>query len=433
MTNSPNAPDRIMVDGFSLSLTHGTGIATYARNLLHALQANGQKVGILHGRPVANNAPSLVKEVTLYDYMDERPTSLLRQTSLNLARLTAPTLTYTASPVPLTGAVIDAQMRNRVPAGIDAWNVHSLYEKAERQFAIWNQFTTVRLPNPPRVMHWTYPLPIRMEGSKNIYTLHDLVPLRLPYTTLDNKRRYYRLVKKIADTADHIVTVSECSKRDIMSLLGVPENKITNTYQSVHIPDHLLKRTDEEIAAEIENIYGLPFRGYFIFYGAFEPKKNVTRLVHAYLASGVSAPLVMVGPDAWGTETKLLAKEIEAGAYGNRIRRMKYVPFETLVSLIRGAKATLFPSLYEGFGLPVLESMMLGTPVLSSNVSSIPEVAGDRALLVDPYSTSEIRDAIRALDSDEGLQSELTLKGGERAVTIRMVNYENLLRQVQLT
>ena len=417
-TSNPNKDARpfTMIDGYSMSLAQGTGIATYARNLVHSLQTGGHKVGVLYGRPVANKAPPLVKEVTLYDHIEERPNSLLRQTGLSLARVTAPTLTYTASHVPLTGAVIDSQMRNRVPAGIDAWNVHSLYEKAERQFALWNQFTTVRMPNPPRVMHWTYPQPIRMEGSRNIYTLHDLVPLRLPYTTLDNKRRYYRLVKKIADTADHIVTVSECSKRDIMSLLGVPENKITNTYQSVHIPDHLLKRTDEEIAAEIENIYGLPFRGYFIFYGAFEPKKNVTRLVHAYLASGVSAPLVMVGPDAWGTETKLLAKEIEAGAYGNRIRRMKYVPFETLVCLIRGAKATLFPSLYEGFGLPVLESMMLGTPVLSSNVSSIPEVAGRGALLVDPYSGNDMRAGILTLDCNAEKRAALAAHGKEQAL-----------------
>lgn len=419
-----------MVDGYSMSLSQGTGIATYARNLVHALQTNGEKVGILYGRPVANKAPSLVKEVTLYDHVDDRPNSLLRETSLNLARLTAPTLTYTASPIPLTGAVIDEQMRNRVPAGINAWNVHSLYEKAERQFAIWNQFTTVRMPNPPRVMHWTYPLPIRMEGSKNIYTLHDLVPLRLPYTTLDNKRRYYRLVKKIADTADHIVTVSECSKRDIMSLLGVPEEKITNTYQSVHIPDHLLKRTDEEIAAEIENIYGLAFRGYFLFYGAFEPKKNVTRLVHAYLASGVSTPLVMVGPDAWGAETKILAKDIESGAYGKRIRRMKYVPFETLVSLIRGAKATLFPSLYEGFGLPVLESMVVATPVLSSNTSSIPEVAGTAACSVNPYETTDLVSAITSLHTDADLRAKIAANGQHQSTQFSMQAYIKRISEV---
>jgi glycosyltransferase involved in cell wall biosynthesis len=422
-----------MIDGFSLSLTHGTGIATYARNLVHALQMGGRKVGILYGRPIPANAPPLLKEVGLYDEDDDRPQSQLKQLALSAARLTAPTLTYDAFRVPITGSVVTEQVHHRVPQGIEAWNVTRLFEKAERQFAIWRKFTTVRIPNPPRVMHWTYPLPIRMEGARNIYTLHDLVPLRLPYTTLDNKRRYYRMVKHIAETADHIVTVSECSKRDIMNLLDVPEHKITNTYQAVHIPEHLLKTSDEEVAAEIENIFGLGFRRYWLFYGAFEPKKNVTRIVQAYLASGVQDPLIMVGPDAWGTEAKNLAKEIDKGTYGNRIRRFKYVPFPMLVSLIRGAKATLFPSLYEGFGLPVLESMLLGTPVITSNTSSVPEVAGDAALMVDPYDTAAIRQAILAIDTDRVLAERFAVEGRINSASHTISNYAAMISKIVKT
>jgi glycosyltransferase involved in cell wall biosynthesis len=133
--------------------------------------------------------------------------------------------------------------------------------------------------------------------------------------------------------------------------------------------------------------------------------------------------LVIAGPKAWGTETKLLAQDIDKGVYGKRVRRLNYVPLPTLVSLIRGAKATLFPSLYEGFGLPVLESMQLGTPVLSSDVSSIPEVAGDAALLVNPYNTGEIRDGILALDANPELRAELVARGRKRAEVFGMQRF----------
>jgi glycosyltransferase involved in cell wall biosynthesis len=403
--------DVTMIDGFSLSLSQGTGIATYSRNLAICLRNAEQKTAVLYGRPIPASAPPLLKEVGLYDEETDRPSTRLQEVLLSVSRLTSPTLTYSAYEIPLNGAVIDQQVRHRVPEGIRAWNVSNLYKRAERQFAIWRQFTTVRSDDPPRLMHWTYPLPVHMRGTRNIYTLHDLVPLRLPYTTLDHKRRYFHMVKHIAETADHISTVSECSKRDIINLLGVPEHKVTNTYQAVHIPESMRMTSDQEVAAEIQNVFGLKHRGYWLFYGALEPKKNVGRIVQAYLASGVPEPLILVGPNAWGTETKNLVKDIEDGAYGRKILRFNYVPFATLVSLIRGAKATVFPSLYEGFGLPVLESMLLGTPVISSNTSSIPEVAGNAALLVDPYDVLQIKAAFLALSANHELRGELVAKG----------------------
>lgn len=435
-TSDPNKDARpfTMIDGYSLSLSQGTGIATYARGLAHTLKSVNHRVGVLYGKPIKNSAPQLLKEVALYDEEPERDPDTAsfayiwsRRIQNTLALASSPTLTFTAEQIPITGAVVPDPQTHRVPEGISAYNIYRLYDIAQQQFSNLRAFTTVRAPNPPETMHWTYPMPLRMQGARNVYTLHDLVPLRLPYLTLDNKRRYYALVKRIADTADHIITVSECSKQDIMSLLNVPEHKITNTYETVHIPDRLLNISDDDIAAEVENVFGLGFKKFYLFYGTIEPKKNVTRLVQAYLASGVKDPLVIVGPRAWGTEGKALAHDIERGAYGDRVRRIKYVPFASLVSLIRAAKATLFPSLYEGFGLPVLESMMLGTPVLSSKVSSIPEVAGDAALLVNPYDPNDIRDGIRNLDTNPDFRHSLAQKGRlqvakfqERAVALKL-------------
>jgi glycosyltransferase involved in cell wall biosynthesis len=266
---------------------------------------------------------------------------------------------------------------------------------------------------------------LRIPGAKNIYTFHDLVPLRLPFATLDNKRRYYKLVKLLASKADHIVTVSETSRKDIINLLGVPDDKITNTYQSVEIPEKYAGKSDDQVKREVEGTVNVSYKNYMLFFGAIEPKKNVGRLIEAYLASKVDTPLLIVGKFVWKTEQEFKLLNDDATSYleqlgsltyrRRRIIQMDYAPFPLLVSLIKGAKAVLFPSLYEGFGLPVLEAMKLGTPVLTSTEGSTPEVAGDAALLIDPYDTRAIADGISALDTEEDLRASLSAKGLQRA------------------
>jgi glycosyltransferase involved in cell wall biosynthesis len=249
------------------------------------------------------------------------------------------------------------------------------------------------------------------------------VPLRLPYTTLDDKSDYLRLLRRIVQTADHIVTVSETSRRDIIRLLDCPEDKVTNTYQSVAIPRNLLDKPEEQVASEIEGALGVTYKGYLLFYGAIEPKKNVGRLIEAYLTSGVEIPLVLIGPLAWQWEQELRLLEstrrssISAGGPAARIRHFDYAPFSLLVSAIRGARATVFPSLYEGFGLPVLESMILGTPVVTSREGATAEIAGDAALLIDPYDVRDIANAIRAVADDTHLIESLSKDGLTQAAS----------------
>jgi glycosyltransferase involved in cell wall biosynthesis len=287
-------------------------------------------------------------------------------------------------------------------------------------------------------MHWTYPMPLRIGGIPNLYTLHDLVPLRLPYTTLDNKRQYLKMVRKIAQTADHIVTVSESAKADIMTILGVPENRITNTYQAVNIPAKYRDKPTDIIELELRGTFGLDYKNYYLFWGSIEPKKNVGRIIEAYLASGVKAPLVIVGAQAWKSEDELklldddhlrtMIRIDNETRVKRKIIQLSYAPFPLLVSLIRGAKCTIFPSLYEGFGLPVLESMLLGTPVISSSTASIPEVAGEAAVLVDPYDAQKIAQAIRAVDVDEDLRRSLVSAGLTQAERFSEAAYVNRLK-----
>jgi len=280
-------------------------------------------------------------------------------------------------------------------------------------------------------MHWTYPTPLKARGAPNIYTLHDLIPLKLPHTTLDDKQRYLDLCRSIARNADHIVTVSDTTRQDVISMLGVEEARVTTTWQTADLPSEVLTRSDEDVAAGLEDVFDLPWKGYFIFFGAIEPKKNLGRLVESYLRSGSQIPLLVVGGRSWldedesGFLTELIA---DGRGAASRLRRFDYLPRSTLVDLIRGARATLFPSLYEGFGLPVLESMMLGTAVLASNTGSLPEIAGDAALLVDPYDIEAMATGLRALNADEALRDALVARGYERAAQFSPAAYEARMR-----
>jgi glycosyltransferase involved in cell wall biosynthesis len=425
----------IAIDGYNLALERGTGVATYARNLSFRLGALGADVGVLYGQRVAKSKDPILREITFFDPRPPAPPgSPLFRDIRHIGRLLAG---ERALEVPVDGWVIRDPLEARLPHYDRLWSIPDLWRGGAIANAFLKRFGNAVLPQKPRVMHWTYQLPLRVPGVPNIYTLHDLVPLRLPYATLDHKRRQYRMLTRIAREAAHIVTVSETSKRDIMSLLGVPEERITNTYQAVDIPRKFSEMPEDIARTEIEGSFGLGWKGYFLFFGAIEPKKNVGRLIEAFLASGSDLPLVILGKKAWQSkeELRLLqdypgrspVKEDSHLVTRRKIILLDYAPFRLLVSLVRGAKAVLFPSLYEGFGLPVLEAMHLGTPVMTSNTASLPEVAGDAALLVDPYDIRAMAEAIQALDRQPELRADLAARGPKRAALFDNAAYERRL------
>ncbi len=422
------ASRRILIDGYNLGLEKGTGVATYARNLSQQLTQLGHEVSVLYGHRFANKGNPLLREIAFFDPYLKRPQ--LPETLRAARGAVLSPLGHRASRVPITGAVIADAFRARLPECAHVYNAPSLYARSQGSFTIWGNISQVQLPEQIDIAHWTYPLPVRAKGAANIYTLHDLVPLRLPYTTLDNKRRYLALMKKLVRQADHIVTVSECSKRDIIELLDVPPERVTNTYQAVHIPETLREKPENEVAREVEGATGAGFKDYFLFWGSIEPKKNIGRMIESYLASGVASPLVIVGAQAWRSENELRMLKNEHLRENQRIIHLSYVPFNLLVSLIRGARAALFPSLYEGFGLPVLEAMLLGTPVICANPASLPEVAGDAAFLVDPYDNSALTNAIRAMDSDADLRDALAQQGSKQTEVFSAEAYQARIGEV---
>jgi glycosyltransferase involved in cell wall biosynthesis len=426
---------KVMVDGFNLSLAQGTGVATYARNLTYNLKALGHEVHVLYGFHGSPDRSAIMREISFYDPVvpSGRLERILEPFYRAWELFAGPFRPLSSYEIPVSGRVINRQFAARMPSFDKLWNVPNLFERANRTFFYLHRRVSVKAGSPIQVAHWTYPVPVRVKGAKNIYTLHDLVPLQLPYTTLDNKLLYLKLMKLIAREADHIVTVSENSKRDIVALLGVPENKVTNTYQAVDIPSSYLRRSIEELKGELEGSFNVQYKNYVLFYGAIEPKKNVGRIIEAYLASNIGKSLVIAGASAWKSDQELM---LLTGPEGERLMRKRkiirvpYLSFPQLVNLIRGAKTVLFPSLYEGFGLPILESMACGTPVITSNLGSMKEIAGDAALLVDPYNTREIKDAIIAMVSSSSLQSEKSMLGYKVAACYSSERYRDRLERL---
>ena len=429
---------RILIDGYNLGLEKGTGVATYARNLSYEIANLGHEVDVLYGNRASATRNDLLREIYFFDSSVDERIRWLEILDQAYQAIQGP-LTFKAKQIPVTGKVITRTFQSRLPKFDRLYNAPDLFMRAQSAFKLWKRPLTVRMPDKPDLVHWTYPIPLSVSDRPNIYTLHDVVPLRLPYTTLDHKRRYLQLLQQLDRKAAHFVTVSESSKRDLVELVGIAPERITNTYQSVSIPDKYRLKPEDQVAREVEGLTGFEYKGYFLFWGSLEPKKNIGRLIEAYLSSKVDTPLVIVGAQAWKSEQELKLLGETDTVYGSlerrrgarkRIIQMPYAPFPLLVSLIRGAKAAMFPSLYEGFGLPVLEAMLLGTPVICSNTSSLPEVAGDAALMVDPYDTQAITEAIRALDADEALRDHYIALGYQQAARYSPEIYRERLKAV---
>jgi glycosyltransferase involved in cell wall biosynthesis len=438
MTDVPSAAPRrrtILYEAHLLTSKTGTGIATYARTLAQAAGRLGYDADGLFGvHRGLNPRNGRMNEVLAFDAMPDDESVSALEMAWRYVRYPFNALGgLRPVEVPRSGLVIGPvaealRSYRRLFAGT------RLFDVGQGHFTIYGQLARLKFAERHDIFHATHAVPLAVKGCPNIYTIHDLVPLRLPHTTLDDKKYLYRLLTKLARTAEHIVTVSEYSRQEIIRELGIDEKRVTNTYQAVDVPAEILARSEDEIAAELRALFGLEFREYFLFCGAIEPKKNVSRLIDAYAASGTKRPLILAGGGGWQNRGDL--HKIDAERFTNfridgnvmrrerQVQRLEYLPRNQLMVLIRGARALLFPSIYEGFGLPVVEAMALGTPAVTSVVSSLPEVAGDAALLVDPYSVDAIAQAIRSIDRDPDLRQDLAERGAQQAKKFSAATYE---------
>ena len=253
------------------------------------------------------------------------------------------------------------------------------------------------------------PFALGSGNTKTLVMLYDVIPLSYPGVSTQWDTLVYRhWLPLILPRVDGILTISDCSKLDIMKYMKLAEEKIHNISGGVH-PRYQSSSLEEIRAAQ--NQYQLPNR-YILFVGSSDKRKNLLGCLEAYAKLDSSLfphHLVIVGPKQRVHEK--IQQIVQQLQLENRVHFTGYVAADDLASVYSGADLFLFPSFYEGFGLPVLEAMACGTPVICSNVSSLPEVVGDAAITVNPYQMDELVNAIRRVLSDSTLREEMRGKG----------------------
>ncbi|KXG76165.1 glycosyltransferase family 4 protein [Thermotalea metallivorans] len=250
---------------------------------------------------------------------------------------------------------------------------------------------------------------------KYVVTVHDLIPYILPETVgYSYRERFIQEMPSIIENADIIITVSEYSKQDIISYFGVPDKKIVVTPLAA---DDIYRPINHMEAKNfIKNIYGVD-REFILYLGGFSPRKNILGLIRAYHQSlkrlkGIYDLVIVGAPkDSHGQ----IVSTIEQLGIKNRVIFTGFAPYSHLPYFYNAASLFVYPSIYEGFGLPPLEAMSCGCPTITSNLTSIPEVVDDAALLINPYDIDALTEAIVQVLEDKKLSMELIVKGLKRA------------------
>jgi glycosyltransferase involved in cell wall biosynthesis len=265
---------------------------------------------------------------------------------------------------------------------------------------------------------------------KSVVTIHDCIHLRFPQY-LPNRLAYAYARSSLwiaTHRASRVLTVSETSKRDILRYFRVPEAKIDVIYNAIdeRFGD---TPTDDEIS-RVRERYQLddPF---VLYAGNIKPHKNLERLIEAFhtlrkSSAFESTKLLIIGDEI--SKYATLRRAVHKYKLHKHVRFLGFVSDKTLACLYRLAGVFVFPSLYEGFGLPPLEAMASGTPVITSNVSSLPEVCGDAALLIDPYEPDAIAEAMRRVLTEPALAESLRQRGLAR---VRDFSWDRSIRRVR--
>lgn len=265
------------------------------------------------------------------------------------------------------------------------------------------------------LLHSTDFIPPLRSPVPTVITVHDLAFLHWPHFLTTDSAAYYGQIDRAVNTADHVIVPSESTRRDLIGQFGVPDGRVSVIYEAAN-PLFKELPTDDALRENFAK-YDLPER-YILFVGTIEPRKNVDGLLRAYshLREKYAVDdvgLVIRGNYGWLFEETL--KVLEELNLGSSVKIINHVNDEELWKLYAGAQCLVHAAHYEGFGLPPLEAMACGTPTIVSNVSSLPEVVGDAALLVDPNSPEEIAVAIHRLLTDAELHEELRTKGLQRS------------------
>lgn len=293
---------------------------------------------------------------------------------------------------------------------VSASNFQNVPFQGKCQYAWENLWHFTKWPNAdvigPKTDLWHFTNYSTMPTSRPyVLTVYDLVQHYYPeYVAEKTLKRLQKYLPRSLEKAEHILTISEASKRSFVEVMGVPEEKITVTLlaaeQIFHDP---VPATQRKAVAEK---YSLP-ADYVLAVGTLEPRKNLRTLLEAYatLKSDQRQPLVVVGGQGWSfDQTKALIGEL---GLTQEVIFTGYVPDEDLPAIYAGSTVFVFPTHYEGFGIPVAEAMAVGVPVICSNTSSVPEVAGDAARMFDPKNVKELAEALQEVLGSSRIQKQM--------------------------
>ncbi len=289
-----------------------------------------------------------------------------------------------------------AEIQKRLPA-LTAFDVS---RKPWHPLDPWLLGHSLRRLHPRAFFSPGYNSPLGWAGEF-VFTLHDLNHLRVPDNSNILKRAYYKyIIRPACHRAAAVLTVSDYSKREIAAWAGIADERIVNVGNGVGFPF---------VCSGDAYSLGYP---YLLYVGSRKPHKNLSRLLQAYARSGVQRDVYLLLTGSPDAQTRADTARL---AIGEQVKFLEVPDNQLLASVYRGATGFLFPSLYEGFGLPPLEAMACGVPVLTSNVCSLPEVVGNAAILVDPLSTEDIALGIRRLTQETELREQLRHRGLARA------------------
>jgi glycosyltransferase involved in cell wall biosynthesis len=269
--------------------------------------------------------------------------------------------------------------------------------------------------NNPDVIHDTYHFApfLFLKKFKKVITVYDITPILYPETHKISRifmHKYF--FSPILKSSDKIISISENTKRDIIKHFKIPEDKIKVIPLAAN---ENFRKLDENETSKIKSKYNINFP-FILYVGTLEPRKNIPNLLNAFYKikkQGIAHKLVIAGGKGW--KYKEIFETIEKLNLQNDVIFTGYVPDEDLPGLYNAADLFVYPSLYEGFGLPPLEAMQCGTPVITSNTSSLPEVVGDAGIMVNPHDIGELANKMYEVLTNKDLRKELSKKGIERA------------------
>ena len=337
-----------------------------------------------------------------------------------LKRIQVPGMEYVMySKKPLKGGLED--LPEQWNSKVLSWGPKRFWNQIRLSWELWS--------NPVDLFFQpTHTLPLH-RPKLIVSTLHDIGFERFPELYSKTEVRYHRHSARLAiRRANRILTVSEFSKREIMEVYNIPENKIVVTHLGYDPEKYHPEASSSDVSGAMNN-YRLS-RPFFIYIGRVEEKKNIVNLIHAFSIfkgwRGIGDPIKLFLAGSYGYGIKRIKAEIVARKMEDHIVMPGYVPDEELPGLLASAEALVFPSRYEGFGLPIIQAQASGTPVLTSNTASMPEVGGDGALYVNPDASEQIAQGMKRIVDEANLRDQLRLAGFEN---VKRFSWEETARK----